>query len=310
MHGKDRQAFPSGAPHEERARRNGSLAPGAAAPSADGTELIGTKLGNFVLESILGRGRMGIVYLARDEALRRPTAVKVLSWSIPRQDGLNPEDWFLAEARAMAQINHPSVVQVYGVARHLGRCYIAMEYVAGSSAHACVARHGPMSSEVATTILVQAARALQAAHAAGVVHGDVKPENLIVAADGTAKLVDFGMARHGAAEPVAFPGRTGTPLYTAPELWRGDAPCQAADIYALGATYFYLMTRRPPLVGNDIPSLRAAHLGGAVPDFEQLVPGAHPACGHIVRRCLAKSAPDRYPSAEMLGRDALSVLQK
>jgi serine/threonine protein kinase len=309
MHGKDRQAFPSGAPLDERGRRNSTLAPSGPAPSSAGAELIGTKLGNFVIESVLGRGRMGIVYLARDAALRRPTAIKVLSWSIPPQDGQNPEEWFLAEARAMAQINHPGVVQIYGVARHLGRCYIAMEYVLGASAHAYVANHGPMPPDVATNILVQAARALQAAHDVGVVHGDIKPENLLVGPTGTTKLVDFGMARHGATE-TAYPGRTGTPLYTAPELWRGDAPCPAADIYALGATYFYLMTRRPPIVGKDIPSLRAAHLEGAVLDFQQLLPGISQECERIVRRCLAKSARDRYPSAEMLGREALAVLKK
>jgi urea transport system substrate-binding protein len=307
MQGKGRNVFPSGAPDAFSARQADGARPTGAPSSGPEADLVGTRLGNFVLESVLGRGRMGVVYLARDEALRRPTAVKVLSWKIPPQDGQDPEEWFLGEARAMALINHPSVAQVYGVARHQDRCYIAMEYVVGSAADASIARHGPMPSELATSILVQAARAVQAAHAVGVVHGDVKPENLIVATNGAAKLVDFGMARSSAAIQTAFSGRTGTPFYTAPELWRGEAPGRSADIYALGVTYFYLLTGRPPLTGKDIPSLRAAHLEGTVPDVEHVVSGVPAACGRIVQRCLAKAVRDRYPSADMLCRDAQTL---
>src|SRR5512145_3429257 len=139
--------------------------------------LVGAKLGNYRLERRLGRGRMGVVYLARDEALLRPTAVKILSWAMPESQGQDPEAWFIAEARNVARVNHPHVVQIYGVARHGNHCYIAMEYVDGATADAWVARNGPFSVERATELLIQTSSALQAAHEAGIVHRDIKPEN-------------------------------------------------------------------------------------------------------------------------------------
>ncbi|HET9931024.1 MAG TPA: serine/threonine-protein kinase, partial [Polyangiaceae bacterium] len=193
--------------------------------------LIGTKLGNYRLERLLGRGRMGVVYLARDEALLRPTAVKILSWSLPEQHGLNPEDWFLAEARNVARINHPHVIQIYGVAKHAQHCYIAMEYVAGAAADAWVSETGPFSPLRATEILLQAANALQAAHDADVVHRDVKPGNLLITADGTAKLGDFGMALTVTGDARFEATRAGTPYYTAPEIWRGQSATRSTDIY-------------------------------------------------------------------------------
>ncbi len=166
--------------------------PRAPAPP-DLTALAGMKLGNYRLERLVGRGRMGVVYLAKDEALLRATAIKVLSWSATDAKGQDPVQWFLAEARLVARINHPRVVQIYGAARQGDYCYIAMEYVPGRSAEAMVTR-GALPPELATDILVQAASALHAAHRSGVVHRDVKPANLLVGDDGVTKLGDFGMA--------------------------------------------------------------------------------------------------------------------
>jgi serine/threonine protein kinase len=277
-------------------------------PPARG-ELLGTRLGNYRLERVLGRGRMGVVYFATDEALLRPTALKVLSWQIPEPCDEDPEAWFLTEARAMARINHPHVVQIYGAAKHAGHCHIAMEFVDGAPAQVSIDGHGPLAPNRATEILVQAASALHAAHTADVLHCDVKPENVLIAADGTAKLGDFGMARRTSA-PGTRPVRAGTPLYTAPELWVGERASPATDIYALGVTYFYLLTGRQPLEGKDMASVRSAHLEAPIPDVRTLVPYAPAGCSHIVRRCLAKSPRDRYSSAQVLGWDALALLRK
>jgi hypothetical protein len=280
-----------------------------AASSPDLSSLAGVKLGNYRLERLIGRGRMGVVYLAKDEALLRPTAIKVLSWRVAEANGHDPVQWFLSEARLVARINHPRVVQIYGAARHGEYCYIAMEYVPGRSAEAIVAR-SPMAPELATDVLGQAASALHAAHRSGVVHRDVKPANLLVDADGATKLGDFGMALGPAEVRIGNAHvRVGTPYYTAPEIWRGEAASPASDIYSLGATYFHLLTGRPPFPGPDVASVEQAHLRAPVPDPRQLAPSLPDSCAALVRRALAKAPRERHASAQELLWEARRVLQ-
>lgn len=253
---------------------------------------------------------MGVVYLAKDEALLRPTAVKVLSWSVAEARGQDPVQWFLAEARLVARINHPRVVQIYGVARQGDHCYLAMEYVAGASAEAMIVQDGPFSAERATDVLLQVAAALHAAHRSGVVHRDVKPANLLVGAGGVTKLGDFGMAL-GSAEPRTSNAhvRVGTPYYTAPEIWRGEMASVATDVYALGATYFQLLTGRPPYPGADVGAVEQAHLRAPVPDPRDLRPALPAACAALAMRALAKAPRDRHVSAQVLLWEARRVMQ-
>ena len=283
--------------------------PGAP-PPADLTHLVGAKLGNYRLERLIGRGRMGVVYLANDVALLRPTAVKVLSWSAAEAQGQDPVQWFLAEARLVARINHPRVVQIYGAARHGGYCYIAMEYVPGHSVEAALAECGTMPPERATDVLLQAASALHAAHRSGVVHRDVKPANLLIGNDGVTKLGDFGMAFGAAGAPVGQARvRAGTPYYTAPEVWRGEPASAASDIYSLGAPYFELLTGRPPFPGTDVAAVEQAHLRAPVPDPRELAPGLPASCAALLQRALAKSPRERHASAQVLAQDGRQVLQ-
>ena len=285
-----------------------SSIPAPRAPeTADLSRLVGVKLGNYRLERLVGRGRMGVVYLATDEALLRPTAVKVLAWSVAEARGHDPVQWFLAEARLVARINDPRVVQIYGAARHGDYCYIAMEYVAGASAEAMLARGERPSPAAATDILLQAASALHAAHRSGVVHRDVKPANLLVDPSGLTKLGDFGMAL-GAAGVADARARVGTPLYTAPEVWRGAGASPASDIYALGATYYHLLVGRPPYAGADVAAVEQAHLRAPIPDPRQLAPALPASCAALVRRALAKAPQERHPSAQELMWEARRVL--
>ncbi len=284
-----------------------SISTPRAPETADLTRLAGTKLGNYRLERLIGRGRMGVVYLATDEALLRPTAVKVLAWSVAEARGNDPVQWFLAEARLVARINDPRVVQIYGAARHGDYCYIAMEYVPGASAEAMLARGEPPPPAAATDILLQAASALHAAHRSGVVHRDVKPANLLVDPSGLTKLGDFGMAL-GAAGVADARARVGTPLYTAPEVWRGGGASAASDIYALGATYYHLLVGRPPYAGADVAAVEQAHLRAPVPDPRQHAPALPASCAALIRRAMAKAPQDRHPSAQELMWDARRVL--
>jgi hypothetical protein len=266
-------------------------------------------MGNYRLERLIGRGRMGVVYLAKDEALLRPTAVKVLSWDAEETKGHDPVQWFLAEARLVARINDPQVVQVYGAARHGGLCYIAMEYVAGRSADDLLAAAGRLAPELATGILVQAAAALQAAHGSDVVHRDVKPANLLVGASGITKLGDFGLAHGAGGRQVGHHGvQAGTPLYTAPEIWRGGAAGPASDLYSLGATYYHLLTGRAPFQAAEVAEVAKAHLSADIPDPRALVPGLPPSCAALVRRAMCKRPAERYTSAQELLWDARRVL--
>jgi serine/threonine-protein kinase len=249
---------------------------------------------------------MGVVYLATDEALLRPTAVKVLAWSPTEHD---PEAWFLAEARSVAKLNHPSVVQIYSVARHGPYCYIAMEYVEGVSADVLVTREGPFSAERATAVILQLAAALELAHASGIIHRDVKPGNILIKHDGTVKLGDFGMAVSALRETTTTV-RAGTPHYFAPEIWRGEPASIATDLYALGATYYYLLTGRPPLDGATIADLAAAHQRQQVVAPPALAAGVGAACMRVVRRCMAKSPLERYDSARAVAWETRGVLRE
>jgi len=272
--------------------------------------LVGQKLGNYRLERLIGRGRMGVVYLATDEALLRPTAVKVLSWSIADAGGHDPVQWFLAEARTVARINHPRVVQIYGAARHGEHCYLAMEYVPGPSAEAAVAA-GPLAPAAATEILLQAASALRAAHRSGVIHRDVKPANLLLGEGGATKLGDFGMALGPAEVRTGNANlRVGTPYYTAPEIWRGEAATAASDLYSLGATYFHLLTGSPPYPGADLAAVERGHLLAAPPDPRELMPGLPDSCAALVGRALAKTPRERHASAQELSWEATRVLRE
>ncbi|HEY0190915.1 MAG TPA: serine/threonine-protein kinase [Kofleriaceae bacterium] len=270
--------------------------------SQDARSLAGQKLGNYRLQRILGRGNMGVVYLATDEALLRPTAVKILAWAPTDYD---PEAWFLAEARSVARLNHPSVIQIYSVARHGSYCYIAMEYVDGVSADVLVARRGVFSPERATEVVLQMTSALDLAHGANIIHRDVKPANILIKHDGTAKLGDFGtaMTEQGRSRSKV---RAGTPHYFAPEIWRGEPATVATDLYALGATYYYLVTGRPPFDAAKVEDLAAAHQGQAVP-----VPAALPAvCLRVIQRALAKAPGERFESARAMAWELRGALRE
>jgi serine/threonine-protein kinase len=238
---------------------------------------------------------MAVVDLARDTELDRDVAVKRLAENLARDDELRAR--FLREARLAARLAHPNVIRVYDVGEDGDRPFIAMEYVDGETLADMLARRGPLPPEDVVELGVQACRGLAAAHEAGLVHRDVKPQNLLLGRDGLLKLGDFGVAFGTEATRLTTAGTVlGTAAYLAPEQARGEDVTAAADVYALGAVLYELLTGRPPRNPESLAELgRPAEIAPPA--------GAPPALSKIVMRCLAADPEDRPPSAAELARE-------
>lgn len=261
------------------------------------------RLGKYLLKSQLGRGGMGVVYLATDLRLRRDVALKVL----PRETSSNTDavKRFLREARVAARLNHPNVVAIHDVDQQRGLCFLVMELLTGGTAQDMVQR-GRLSWREATRITADACRGLAAIHEAGLIHRDIKPSNIMRAADGTVKLADFGLAKIADGgtnhHPLTQSGAIlGTPQYMSPEQCQGDLLDARSDVYSLGATYYTLLTGQPLFSDPQPLQIMFAHCSKSPPDPRTIHDDIPPACVRIVLKALAKSRGDRFGSArEML----------
>uniref|UniRef100_UPI0025E2CF8D serine/threonine-protein kinase n=1 Tax=Nocardioides sp. TaxID=35761 RepID=UPI0025E2CF8D len=211
--------------------------------------------GRYTLEREVGRGGMGAVWLGLDEVLGRQVALKRVGIA----PGVATPDLARAEreARLAARLNHPHVVAVYDLVTEGPddtEQWLVMEYVAGSTLAELVRQRGPLAPDEAAEVLGQAADALAAAHAAGIVHRDVKPSNILVAPDGQVKLSDFGIARAEADASLTQTGLvTGSPAYLSPEVASGQLATDASDVWSLGATLFHALAGHPPYeVGDNV----------------------------------------------------------
>lgn len=255
------------------------------------------RLGRHVDLAPLGRGAMGAVYSARDPELDRPVAIKVMQQVSP--------DWvarFRREAQAVARLVHPNIVQVFDVGTdEAGNPFFVMEMVDGTPLDHVVRQRGRLPPAEVACILRQAAAGLDAAHAAGVVHRDVKPSNLILDRGGTVKLLDFGVARvlggSASAQLTAPASLMGTPSYMAPEQAGGRPVDQRADIYALGLTAFELLAGDPAFHAEDLIALALKQVNDPLPDLRTRVPGVPEGLARLVERMAAKKPEDRPQSA-------------
>lgn len=228
--------------------------------------------GRYRLESRVGAGGTGVVWLARDERLERQVAVKQL-WPGPAQSE-QARQRILREGRNAARLRHPNVVTVHDVAEHNGQPVLVMEYVPSRSLAEVVAEQGLLTPEAVARIGLQAAAALAAAHAAGIVHRDVKPGNLLVADDGTVKIADFGISRATGDSALTQGGLvSGTPMFLAPEIARGEEPTPDSDVFSLGATLYDAVEGAPPF-GDDENPIALLHrvAAGEVPEPEHAGP--------------------------------------
>lgn len=263
--------------------------------------LIGVRLGGYVIEKALGRGSMGTVYRARQVALDRPVALKAMSASLAARGDLVAR--FLREAKAAAAINHPNLVQVHDFGQAGGTYFYAMELVDGLSLGEYLRRGDRFSELECIEIGREVTLALQAAHEAGVIHRDVKPDNLLLTGKGVIKLADLGLAHmHEIDTDVALtmPGTSvGTPLYMSPEQARGDkAIDQRTDFYSLGATLFHLATAQVPYDGATAGAILSKQLTEPVPSPRMRNPTLSQPFSDLIRRLMGKSVRERPATHE------------
>jgi serine/threonine-protein kinase len=248
----------------------------------------------YEIERVLGRGGMATVYLARDCELDRPVALKVLTEHLAGDDSYRAR--FLREARAAARLVHPNVVQVFDVSEDERGLFIVMEYVDGVTLAEELARRGSLPPDEAVDIAVQICAGLEQAHAAGLVHRDVKPRNILLR-DGVAKLADFGIARTLDGTGFTEQGVVlGTAAYLAPEQARGEPVTAAADLYSLGVVLYELLTGRRPFEAETLPALLLQREQGVVVRLRDIAPQVPQALEDAVSCCLAQS-PERRPES-------------
>ncbi len=257
----------------------------------------------YVLERELGRGGMGAVWLARDERLHRQVAIKVLPPELATQPDLRER--FLRETRMAASFSHPHIVPVHAVEERDGMLAFVMGFVDGESLAARVRRAGPMPVPEVVRLMQEVAWALSYAHGRGVVHRDIKPDNILVErATQRALVTDFGIARSTGAAPADGLTRVGevvgTPHYMSPEQAAGDLVDGRSDLYSLGIVGFFALTGRLPFEAPSPTALLAMHLTQAPPSVEAFRPDAPPELVETIARCLAKEPEARWVSGEAL----------
>lgn len=259
--------------------------------------------GRYELVDLIARGGMGEVWRADDLVLGRRVAVKALLPNLAAEAGFAAR--FRAEARAMAALSHPGIVEIYDYGHADGVAYLVMAFVEGESLRALVDRDGALAPHRAMGLLAQAADAIHAAHRQGIVHRDVKPSNLLLRPDGRLALTDFGIARMVAADRLTAADEIlGTSSYLAPEQVTGAEVGPAADVYALGVVAYELVTGERPFTADTPMAVALQHVNDDPPPLPASVPRP---VRSLIMRALAKDPDDRWPSATALAQAARSA---
>ena len=259
-------------------------------------------INRYQLLEQLGKGGMAVVYRARDLMLERSVAVKVLRESYSRDSAFL--DRFRQEAKAAANLSHPNIVTVHDFGLDEGQLFIVMEYVPGTDLKTLIKQRGRFTPEEALPLIIQACAGIGYAHRAGLIHCDVKPQNMLVTPDMRLKVTDFGIAR---ALSTIHPDEKsevvwGSPQYFSPEQASGAAPSPASDVYSLGIVMYEMLTGSLPFHATTAAELARLHLEAEPVPVSEILPDISPALEQILKKVLAKEPSQRYRTADQLGR--------
>ena len=263
-----------------------------------------TSLGHYEIVAELGRGGMGVVYKGYEPALARYVAIKELSPALAHDHNL--VERFLREARSMAALNDPHIIQVYFIGQAEGQPFFAMEFVEGESLLQLIKREGRLPIADVLKILLQTARGLQTAHERGVIHRDIKPANLMLDERGRVKIADFGIALARQEFDAKLTGTgefVGTPGYLSPEICLGRPVDARSDLFALGIVMFEALTGRLPFSDESPLKLMLDVVQAEIPDIRELNREVDEDTARILARLVAKEPADRYASAALLAAD-------
>ena len=280
--------------------------------SSSGTDrLVGRQLGNYRIVRRIGQGGMGTVYEAIQDGLERQVALKVLSQKLCHDEPFIIR--FQQEAKSAAGLDHPNIVQVYEIAQDRGRLFFSMQYVEGESLLSRVKRNRSLPLQEAVDILIQVVHALDYAYQRGIIHRDVKPDNILLTRSGSVKVADLGLAK-SLSEPVGLTATgagLGSPHYMAPEQGRGEKElgCRA-DIYALGITFFVMVTGMRPYSGKSPLDILMAHLRNPMPSVNSFREDLPPEVDEMVGRMAAKKPENRYADYQSLLTDLEALRSK
>jgi serine/threonine-protein kinase len=278
-------------------------------PASTSSQMIGTVLsGRYKLEAKLGSGGMSTVYLARDGTLDRQVAVKVMHREISEQP--DQLERFRQEARAVAKISHPNVVAVIDAGEDGGHPYIVFEYVEGETLKQRINRVGALDTQEALAYAIEIARGLTVAHARNMVHRDIKPQNVLIDAEGRAKLTDFGISRQLEQDGMTATGRVlGTTDYVAPEQAMGHPVDPRSDIYSLGVVLYEMLIGQVPFHADSQVGVAMKHVNEELPDVQNRRPEVSAAAALVVERATAKERGDRYQDVGEMIDDLSTALE-
>ena len=273
------------------------------------SQMIGTVLsGRYKLEAKLGSGGMSTVYLARDTTLDRSVAVKVMHREMSEQE--DQLQRFRQEARAVAKLSHPNVVAVIDAGEDGGHPYIVFEYVEGETLKQRINRVGALDPQEALAYAIEIARGLTVAHNRNMVHRDIKPQNVLIDAEGRAKLTDFGISRQLEQDGMTATGRVlGTTDYVAPEQAMGHPVDQRSDVYSLGVVLYEMLVGQVPFHADSQVGVAMKHVNEELPDVQQRRPELSAAAAMVVERATAKDPAQRYQEVGDLIDDLGTALE-